>query len=173
MKYWREIIICGLIAMLFWIGPKSTIKTIGSSDTICYRDTIYNRIPVPTRGGVKRVYIDRTDSIYIVKMDVDTVTVMDTSWLYADIPLQIYEEDSVYYIRTVGWLDSIDISPRYWQGKLDIRDQNTNFSFWGNLQMGKNNLAPGIWLQNGRYQLGLNYNLYYPGVLLSGGYRIY
>jgi hypothetical protein len=173
-NYWREILIGILIALLLWISSADRpVQTIGHTDTICVADTITK--PVPGATLVKYVKVKLPVHIY------DTIThhqilneyktIMDTSWLYTDVPMNEYKDTS-YYVRTIGWLDSISIYRPQYQMITGDKMTSSPFTIFGNTQLGNGVVAPGVSLSVRKLQLGYNYNVLNQSGVVTVGYRI-
>lgn len=174
--YWREILIGILVLLLIWVSssvPK-VIRT-GSSETICRTDTIIVSNPVGNVVKYVKVLVPVTDTI-IDTLDIDHyITKIDTSWLYADIPTNVYD-DSLYYVKAIGWVDSIVI----YENKLsrndltkDVKTNNVQIpEIYFNTQVGTQLMAPGINLLYKRVQVGYNFNLIDGSGCVTIGYKM-
>ncbi len=172
--YWREILIAILIALLLWVSSADRpIKTIGNTDTVCITDTVTNVVPGATLVKYVNVKLLTYDTIIDHQITDHYITRLDTSWLYADVPVNEYRDTS-YYARTIGWLDSISVyrhlpvttSPDH---KITRSPYVTIFA---NTQIGSGVLAPGLSMSVKRLQLGYNYDILQKGGRLTLGYRI-
>jgi len=174
--YWREILIAILIALLLWVSSADRPqKHTGSSDTVCVVDTVLRNVPSPVRVEWRKILLSRTDTIYETLSAYDTTVIsrIDTSWLYADVPVNEYR-DTAYYARTIGWLDSISVyrhlpvttSPDH---KIT---RSYDVTIFANTQIGSGVLAPGVSMSVKRLQLGYNYDILQKGGRLTLGYRI-
>lgn len=171
-KYWKEILIAILIGLLLWISPSERVRTIGSSDTLCITDTILTKVPANI-VRYERVKVFVIDTIYQHDTDTTIIVRRDTSWLYADVPLIEYVDGTNYYVRTIGWLDSIAVYPHYEQPKIEDKKKRDKMTLFINSQVGYNILAPGASMSIDRYQVGANYNAANGGLILTVGYRLY
>ncbi len=139
-RYWREILIAGLIGLLIWTNANTPTKHTGSSHTVCIIDTLYMEAPVRTIVRYQRRLVPVFDTITSVYTDTLWQYRVDTSWLYADIPVQKYTQgyslsvsdtsmnswlispttatqrhgrhiaDVGIMVRTIGWLDTIAVT---------------------------------------------------------------
>lgn len=112
-KYYREMIILGLVAaLLASFKSCNNTNSYGTTITECYIDTVVHKIPGATVVRYEKklvpVITERYDTVYSFDTDTLISTINDTAYIYADIPVQEYK-DSSYYIRTIGWLDSLSI----------------------------------------------------------------
>lgn len=170
--YWREILIGILIALLIWVSSSQPkIIRSGSSDTVCITDTLTKKVPVPVRSASRKIFVVSHDTVHTIVRAIDTLMIQDTSWLYADIPLNEYRDTS-YYIRTIGWLDSVSVyCPKVTSPKLP---NFVNFpSLHVNTQIGTNHIAPGATLQYKKVQVGYNYNIIQGAGNVTLGYKIF
>ena len=174
-NFWREILIGILIALLLWISSadRPQVTTIGSSDTICVTDTITNVVPGATLVKYIKVKVLTYDTITDHTITDHYIT--DTAWLYADIPQNEYRDTS-YYIRTIGWMDSISLfMPSY---HVTIGEEMTQAPRWSselsifvNTHLGNNVVAPGVSVSVRKLQIGYNYNLINQSGVVTLGYR--
>lgn len=174
--YWREILIGILIALLIWISSaEPKLVRSGSSDTTCIVDTVTNVVPGATLVKYVKVKLPYYvhDTIVDHQITDHYITDIDTSWLYADVPMNEYKDTS-YYIRTIGWMDSISVympknvktkSDNYLSGKLPSIHINT--------QLGAQHIAPGATLQYKKVQVGYNYNIIQGTGNVTLGYKIF
>jgi hypothetical protein len=171
--FWREILIGILIALLIWISSaEPKLVRSGSSQTTCIVDTVTNVVP----GANVLKYVKVKVPVYVHDTIVDHqiidhyITDIDTSWLYADIPLNEYK-DTTYYIRTIGWLDSVAVYvPK------NVKTKPVNFilpSLYINTQLGPQHIAPGATLQYRKVQVGYNYNIIQGAGNVTLGYKIF
>lgn len=176
-NYWREILIGILIALLLWVSSADRpVKNIHHTDTVCVVDTVVRNVPSPVRVEWRKILLSRTDTIYenLSAYDTTVIVRIDTSWLYADVPVNEYRDTS-YYARTIGWLDSISIMlPKC----VNIPDKPlpdkylSGITIFANTQIGSGVLAPGVSMSVKRLQLGYNYDILQKGGRLTLGYRI-
>lgn len=175
-NYWREILIGILIALLLWVSSADRpVKNIGHTDTVCVVDTVVRNVPSPVRVEWRKILLSRTDTIYenLSAYDTTVISRIDTSWLYADVPVNEYRDTS-YYARTIGWLDSISVyrhlpvttSPDH---KITRSPYVTIFA---NTHLANGVLAPGVTVSVKRLQLGYNWNLINQSGVVTIGYRI-
>jgi hypothetical protein len=175
-SFWREILIGILIALLLWVSSADRPqKNTGSTDTVCVVDTVVRNVPTPERIAWRKVLLSKYDTIYTTLVDYDTTVIdrVDTSWLYADIPVQEYR-DTAYYVRTTGWLDSISVYHPKCE-TMPVRTnpvQNYGVTIFANTQIGSGVLAPGVSMSVRKLQLGYNYDILQRGGMLTIGYRI-
>lgn len=167
--FWREILIAILIGLLIWVSGSQRIVTVGSSDTVCIIDTIVQKVPAVV-VRYQRVLLTRTDTINVS----DTIQSirLDTSWLYADVPVQIYK-DTNYYIRTIGWLDSLHIHHSAHPVESPVLDIPRRMSIHATLQAGHGVTAPGIQLSVRRWLVGYQQNIVNGTGQLTVGYKLY
>jgi hypothetical protein len=169
-SFWREILIGILIALLMWVSSADRPqKNTGSTDTVCVVDTITHVVP----GATILKYVKIKLPVYISDTVISDRVIMDTSWLYADVPVQEYR-DTAYYVRTTGWLDSISV----YHPKCETMPARTNpvqnygVTIFANTQIGSGVLAPGVSMSVKKLQLGYNYDILQKGGMLTIGYRI-
>ena len=175
-NFWREILIGILIALLLWVSSadRPQVTTIGSTDSICVTDTVTNVVP----GANLVKYVKVKVPVYVH----DTITgfeltdryITDTAWLYADIPQNEYRDTS-YYVRTIGWMDSISVFlPKC--DKTETVNNPSSFSsqisIFGNTHLGNGVVAPGVSISVKKLQLGYNYNVINQSGVVTVGYRI-
>jgi hypothetical protein len=114
------------------------------------------------------VYVHDTNVVNIVTKEI----IVDTAWIYADVPVQEYKDTS-YYIRTIGWLDSVSV---YVPKELPKFDKSENdkqgVTFFINTQLGNNAIAPGISMSVRKLQIGYNHNVINKTASLTIGYRL-
>lgn len=171
-SYWREILIGVLIALLLWISSADrSTQTVGSSETVCVTDTITKAVPSPTLVKYVKVKLP----VYIH----DTITdhkitdhyILDTAWLYADVPQNEYR-DTNYYIRAIGWVDSVSVFvPKCTQTETVKTPWPRELTIFGNTHLGNNVVAPGVSISVRKLQLGYNYNLINQSGVVTVGYR--
>ena len=173
--YWREILIGLLIGGLIWVSSSTPkIVRIGSSETICITDTITRMVPGATLLRYQTVkipvYVHDTNVVNIVTKEI----IVDTAWIYADVPLQEYKDTS-YYIRTIGWLDSVSVYVPKELPKFDNfkNGKITLPSLYINTQIGQEHFAPGATLHYKKVQVGYNYNLIHATGNVTLGYKIF
>ena len=171
--YWREILIGLLIGGLIWVSS-STPKIVrtGSSETICITDTITRVVPGATLLRYQTVkipvYVHDTNVVNIVTKEI----IVDTAWIYADVPVQEYKDTS-YYIRTIGWLDSVSVYMPKELPKFDnFKNDKQGVTFFINTQLGNNAIAPGISMSVRKLQIGYNHNVINKTASLTIGYRL-
>jgi hypothetical protein len=172
--YWREILIGILIALLIWISSSEPkIVRSGSSDTTCIVDTVTNVVPGATMVKYVKVKLPFIISDTVIGDTVISdrlIVERDTSWLYTDVPMNEYKDTS-YYIRTIGWLDSVSVYlPKAVKTKSD---KFTIPSLHINTQMGPQHIAPGATLQYKKVQVGYNYNIIQGAGNVTLGYKIF
>lgn len=175
-NYWREILIGILIALLLWVSSADRpVRTIGNSDTICHTDTINQNVPVPVRVGSRKIYVTHYDTVYanVTQYDTTIVDHIDTSWLYADVPVQEYTDTS-YFIRTIGWLDSVSVyMPKCVKTEpVNYPPLSKQLSIFANTHLANGVVAPGVTVSVKRLQLGYNWNLINQSGVVTIGYRI-
>lgn len=174
-SYWREILIAILIGLLLWVSSadKST-NTVGSSETVCVTDTITKAVPSPSLVKYVKVKLPvyLRDTITDHKITDHYIT-QDTAWLYADIPQNEYR-DTNYYIRTIGWMDSISLFvPQYHVTTgSEMTQSSSAVTIFGNTMMGNGVVAPGVSISVRKLQLGYNYNVINQSGVVTVGYRI-
>ena len=169
-NYWREILIAILIGLLLWVSSADrSTQTVGSSETVCVTDTITNAIPSPTLIKHVKVKVPVYISDLVIR---DSVIVeRDTAWLYADVPQNEYR-DTNYYIRTIGWMDSISLFlPKSVKTETVNTPWSRELSIFGNTHLGNNVVAPGVSISVRKLQLGYNYNLINQSGVVTVGYR--
>lgn len=177
-NYWREILIGILIALLLWISSADRpVQTIGHTDMVCVTDTVTNVVP----GATLVKYVKVKLPFYVHDTIVDHqitdhyITDIDTSWLYGDVPINEYKDTS-YYVRTIGWLDSISIFlPKSVKSKYDksLSDKYlSGITLFANTQLGNGVVAPGVSVSVRKLQLGYNYNVINQSGAVTVGYRI-
>lgn len=182
-KYWREILIAILIGLLLWISGADTPPVHTTSpEIICITDTIVRHVPVPVRLGSRKIFLPHYDTVYqnlsgfapsgVGGKDTLIVERIDTSWLYADVPVQEYRDTS-YYIRTIGWLDSVSVMHKSCD-PVPQRQKVSSYgvTIFGNVITGSGSVAPGIDISVRRLQLGYHYDVIQKGGRLTVGYRI-
>jgi len=174
-NYWREILIGILIALLLWVSSADRpVKNIGHTDTVCVVDTVVRNVPSPVRVEWRKILLSRTDTIYenLSSYDTTVISRIDTSWLYADVPVNEYRDTS-YYARTIGWLDSISIyHPQYEFTTGDKMTQSSPVTIFGTTHLGNGVVAPGVSISVKKLQLGYNYNVINQSGVVTIGYRI-
>lgn len=175
-NYWREILIGILIALLLWVSSADRpTQTIGSSDTVCVTDTVTRNVPSPVRVEWRKILLSRTDTIYenLSAYDTTVIVRIDTSWLYADVPVNEYRDTS-YYVKTIGWMDSISVFvPKCITTSPDHPiTRSPDVTIFGNTHLGNGVVAPGVSISVKRLQLGYNYNVINQSSLVTVGYRI-
>jgi hypothetical protein len=175
-NFWREILIGILIALLLWISSadRPQVTTIGNSDAICVTDTVTNVVPGATLVKYVRVkvpvYVHDTITAFELT---DAVYIRDTAWMYADIPQNEYRDTS-YYIRTIGWMDSISVflTKTVKTETANYPPLSSQLSIFGNTHLGNGVVAPGVSVSVRKLQLGYNYNVVNQSSLVTLGYRI-
>lgn len=175
-NYWREILIGILIALLLWISSADRpVKNIGHTDTVCVVDTVVRNVPSPVRVEWRKILLSRTDTIYenLSAYDTTVIVRIDTSWLYADVPVNEYRDTS-YYVRTIGWLDNISV---YMPNCVKTEPVNyppfsKQLSIFANTHLASGVVAPGVTVSVKRLQLGYNWNLINQSGVVTIGYRI-
>lgn len=172
-SYWREILIGILIALLLWVSSadKST-NTVGSSETVCVTDTITKAVPAPALVKYVKVKLPVYLRDTITDHKITDHYITDTAWLYADIPQNEYR-DTNYYIRTIGWMDSISLfMPKCETIKQELPNYGNKVTIFGNTMMGNGVVAPGVSISVRKLQLGYNYNVINQSGVVTVGYRI-
>lgn len=170
-NHWKEILIAILIGLLIWVSSADRPTTIGSTDTICHTDTIIQTVPGATLIRYQKVklpvYVYDTNVVNIIK----DRKVLDTAWLYTDVPVNEYK-DSSYYIRTIGWMDSISVVRTKCVQNIVKEPWSRSVTIFGNTQLGNGVVAPGMSISVRRLQLGYNYNVLNQSGVVTVGYRI-
>jgi len=170
-NHWKEILIAILIGLLIWVSSADRPTTIGSTDTICHTDTIIQTVPGATLIRYQKVklpvYVYDTNVVNIIK----DRKVLDTAWLYTDVPVNEYK-DSSYYIRTIGWMDSISVVRTKCVQNIVKEPCSRSVTIFGNTQLGNGVVAPGMSISVRRLQLGYNYNVLNQSGVVTVGYRI-
>jgi hypothetical protein len=183
-KYYREILIGILIALLLWVGSKP-IPSVPDPGYICITDTLWRRdtvnVPNPTLREWRKIYIPVHDTIYAILSEMvrDTLLYPDTAWLYTDVPVHGYT-DSIrvddrmlrYDLQTIGWLDSISWSISSAPQRPEPPRPSRWVSVYGDVMVGRNVLAPGVQLHIGSVYLRYNQNLQEWGGTFGFGYKI-
>lgn len=173
-KYWREILIAILIALLMWVSSADkAVTNTGSSETVCITDTVVQRVPGAVRVGWRKIYLSHYDTIYanVVQHDTTVVARIDTSWVYTDIPVNEYR-DTGYYLRTIGWLDSLEVyNTACREVKVAAAPGALDVTIYGNTMLGSGVVAPGATISVKRLQLGWNFNLINQKGTVTLGYR--
>lgn len=170
--FWREILIAILIALLIWVSSSQKVVTLGSSDTICHTDTISHSVLGAKVIRYQKVRLWHIDTVQVVTMDSVESVRIDTAWLYTDVPVQEYV-DTAYYVRTLGWLDSISIYRPTCEPTKGETMTPFNFGVYGSMQLGSGVAAPGIDLTLKRWIVGYHYNVINSSGQVTVGYRLY
>ena len=171
--FWREILIAILIALLIWVSSSQKVVTVGSSDTICHTDTISHSVPGAKVIRYQKVRLWHIDTVQVVTMDSVESVRLDTAWLYTDVPVQEYV-DTAYYVRTLGWLDSISIyRPMCKPDTGDPLPPPLNLGVYGSMHLGSGVAAPGIDITFKRWIVGYHYNVINSSGQVTVGYRLY
>lgn len=171
-NYWREILIGILISLLLWISSADRpTQTIGHTDTVCVTDTITKAVPSPTLVKYVKVKVLTYDTI--TDHQITDHYIVDTAWLYEDVPQNEYR-DTNYYIRTIGWMDSISVFvPKCVKTEtVNNTPFSSQISIFGNTHLGNGIVAPGVSISVKKLQLGYNYNVINQSGVVTVGYRI-
>lgn len=175
-SYWREVLIAVMAAFLIWMSlDKKSPNVIhtGSSYTECIveRDTIHLTTmgrTVDTRYVTMPIYVRDT----LIEHDTIQRIYVDTMYEVIEMPLTEYIDTSQYYIRTIGWLDSIAIYPKVITHYKTIKERQ-KFALFGNSTIGQNQFSPGAAAMVNRFYFGYNYNVIDKAGAVTVGYRIY
>jgi hypothetical protein len=178
-NYWREILIAFMAAIILWLSftdkDDSHVERRGSSYTECIvqLDTIF----LPAQGRTveyRNVRIPQFvhDTIYRTDTNIIERIYVDTTYEFIDLPLTEYVDSAHYYIRTLGWIDSLSIYPRIIHTTQTITKPR-HWSIYGNSIIQGPNIAPGAALQMKRMYIGYNYDPRLRQNAFTVGYRIY
>ena len=174
-NYWREILLMIMAALLVWTSLTDTTVQTGSTYTDCYThvDTVTNIVHTRTRE-YRTITIPNfvIDTIY----DTDADTVMyvsrDTVYEYINMPVEEYTDSSTYYVRTLGYLDSIAVySKTVTVDKPMYKDRPV--SLYLHTQIHDKTYAPGAAVTWRRLHVGYNYHPVQKGGIWTLGWKLY
>lgn len=174
-NFWREILLVIMAAMLVWTSLTDNTTETGSSYTDCYttvdtvstivhrRTTAYRTVTVP-QFILDTIHDATTDTVMYVSID--------TVYEYIQLPVEEYTDSSTYYVRTLGYLDSISVYAKTVTIEKPVY-KDKPVSLYLNSQMQGKTYVPGAALTWRKLHVGYNYN---PGAkegIWTFGVRIY
>lgn len=181
-NFWREITIGLMAAMLLWtsLTDGDTIhKGATYTDCVVIRDTVTQIVPHRV-VEYRRVQVDGPVYIDTSYHMADTLTddssdyayVPDTLYDVIDLPVTEYIDSASYYVRTLGWLDSISVHNKTVK-VIDTQYKPRTFSLYITNHLGRDTYAPGISATWRRIHAGYNVNVVDGAGTLTLGYRLY
>jgi hypothetical protein len=159
--------------MLVWTSLTDGSTHTGTTYTECTStvDTI-TKVKYSHTVGYRNVSVPvyHTDTI-ITPGDTVPYVMTDTVYQYFDLPLEVYK-DSNYYLRTIGWLDSIYIENKVVH-TVKTKMVTKPFSVYLTNHMGAGITAPGASVTWRRVHAGYNYDVNRKGGYLTLGVQLY